>query len=139
MKTLNTNTVKTLRLSMIILFLAIISITAISTIAFSEIPKNAEKEAFATPLQAVISGNPFMDESELSTITLSQEINRNESPNLVKITLIQSGLLDDSIESIKTIYYLSNAENGWFITDETRFQKCRRGNNTIDFTRKNCL
>lgn len=135
MNILKTNTIKTLRLSMIILFSAM---TSISTMTFAETPKTAEKETFATPLQAVIAGNSFIDEEALSTITLSQETNRNESPDLVKITLIQSGLLDDSVESIKTVYYLSKAENGWFITDKTRFQKCRRGNNTIDFTRRNC-
>ena len=137
MKTLKKPTLKILRIPMILLFSAI---TSISTIAFAEILQLTEKETFATPLQAVIAGNPFIDDSELARITLSQELSSLEQPDLVKITLIQSGFLDDSLEGTKEIYYLKKQDdNRWFINEKIFLKKCRRGNNTIDYQAENCL
>ena len=68
-----------------------------------EVITEATETVYATPLQAVLADNPFT-ENDLSTLSLSQELNRGENADKVMITLIESGLVDDSIFATKNIY-----------------------------------
>ena len=92
---------------------------------------------YSTPLQAVLADNPFT-ENELSTLSLSQELNRAGNADKVMITLVESGLMDDSIFATKNVYFLKRGEQGWNVDEKFKTQKCRRGEDTSSFTSANC-
>lgn len=94
---------------------------------------------YETPLQAVLTENAFAEHLELATISLSQTLNRVESPDEATITLIQSGFLDDSIEGTKEIYQLKLMPEGWVIHSKEIYIKCYRGPNTEDYVEQICL
>lgn len=107
-----------------------------ASIAEEEITEAIET-VYATPLQAVLADNPFT-ENELSTLSLSQELNRAGNADKVMITLIESGLMDDSIFATKNVYFLKHGEQGWRIDEKFQTQKCRRGEDTSSFISANC-
>ena len=65
---------------------------------------------YKTPLQAVFTENAFAEHQELTTINLTQVLDRAENPSQVTITLTQSGFLDDSIQGTQEIYILKLTE-----------------------------
>lgn len=104
--------------------------------AFAE----TEITSFQTPLQAVLADNNFIENTELPNVTLSQDLNRGESANKVMITLTESGLMDDSIAAIKTIYFIKqNDDATWIIDEKFESRKCRRGEDAGVFTTDRCL
>lgn len=94
---------------------------------------------YETPLQAILTENAFAEHQELSTISLTQTLNRVENPDEVTITLIQSGFLDDSINGTKEIYQLRLTPKGWVIEHKDMLIKCYRGPNTTDYVEQICL
>lgn len=94
---------------------------------------------YETPLQAVLTENDFSEHQELSSIVLTQALNRVENPDEVTITLTQSGFLDDSIEGMKEIYQLRHLPKGWVIESKEIYVKCYRGPNTTDYVKQICL
>lgn len=98
---------------------------------------------YTTPLHAVFADNSFPDNQELSTITLSQTLNRVESPDAVMITLTESGLMDDSISAIRTTYIVKQSIKDdapvWTIDEKFTAQKCRRSEEPDAFTSDPCL
>lgn len=102
-----------------------------------EVITEATETVYATPLQAVLADNPFT-ENDLSTLSLSQELNRGENADKVMITLIESGLLDDSIFATKNVYFIKRGEQGWSVDEKFKTQKCRRGEDTSSFISANC-
>ena len=102
-----------------------------------EVITEATETVYATPLQAVLADNPFT-ENELSTLSLSQELNRAGNADKVMITLIESGLMDDSIFATKNVYFIKRGEQGWSVDEKFQMQKCRRGEDTSSFISANC-
>ena len=94
---------------------------------------------YETPLQAILTENAFAEHQELATISLTQTLNRVESPDEARVTLIQSGFLDDSIEGTKEVYQLRLTPNGWVIEDKETYIKCYRGPNTTEYLEQICL
>lgn len=98
----------------------------------------SEINYYTTPLQVVIQDQLLLEQEELSTITLTQELNSIESPNHVIITLTESDLLDDSIQAIQTTYDIKKDERGWYLEDKEAAYQCRRGENTQEFIIELC-
>lgn len=93
----------------------------------------SEMNYYTTPLQVVIQDKQLFEPEELSTITLTQELNSVENPNQVIITLTESGLLDDSVQALQTTYDIKKDEHGWYLEDKEVAYQCARGENTKDF------
>lgn len=94
---------------------------------------------YKTPLQAVFTENAFAEHQELTTINLTQVLDRTENPSQVTITLTQSGFLDDSIQGTQEIYTLKLTEKGWIIDHKEMLIKCYRGPNTTEYLEQICL
>ena len=93
----------------------------------------SEMTYYTTPLQVVIQDKLLLEQEELSTIALTQELNSVENPNQVIITLTESGLLDDSVQALQTTYDIKKDEHGWYLEDKEVAYQCARGENTKDF------
>lgn len=93
----------------------------------------SEMTYYTTPLQVVIQDKLLLEQEELSTIALTQELNSVENPNQVIITLTESGLLDDSVQALQTTYDIKKDEHGWYLEDKEVTYQCARGENTKDF------
>ena len=99
----------------------------------------SETHYYATPLHLVMQDKLLLEQEELSTITLTQELSSVENPNHVIITLIEADLLDDSIQAVQTTYDIKKDEHGWYLEDKEAAYRCRRGENTKDFVIDFCL
>lgn len=107
---------------------------------FSNVYAQEESVGYESPLQAVLADNNFVENTELSTLNLSQQINRAESATKAMITLTESGLMDDSIAAIKTTYFIKQNDDAmWVIDEKFETQKCRRGEDSGIFTSERCL
>lgn len=93
----------------------------------------SEMNYYRTPLQIVMQDKLLLDQEELSTITLTQELSSVENPDQVIITLTESGLLDDSVQALQTTYDIKKDEHGWYLEDKEVAYQCARGKNTKDF------
>lgn len=115
----------------------------LTTLAIAQEDNSAEEAiGYRTPIQAILAENNFLDHEELSTITLTQKLNRVESPDAVMITLTESGLLDDSISAIRTTYIVKQSIQDetpiWVIDEKFTEQKCQRGEEPHTFTSDLC-
>lgn len=106
---------------------------------FSNVYAQEESAGYESPLQAVLADNNFIENTELSTLNLSQQINRGESATKAMITLTESGLMDDSIYATKTTYFIKQNDDAlWVVDEKFKSQKCQRGENTGEFTTDLC-
>ena len=94
----------------------------------------SEMNYYKTPLQVVMQDKLLLDQEELSTIALTQELSSVENPDQVIITLTESGLLDDSVQALQTTYDIKKDEHGWYLEDKEAAYRCRRGEHTEEFT-----
>lgn len=113
-----------------------IFLTLIAPLSFAEKPQIT---TYKTPLQAVLAENEVAMHQELSSVTISQKLNRVESPDKVTITITQSGFLDDSVEGTQEIYQLRLIAKGWMIDSKEVLVKCYRGPNTQEYVEQICL
>ena len=59
-----------------------------------------------SPMQQVLKAQPEISKEHQNT-SIQQVFNRVESPTVSRITVIQTGLMDDSVSAIKLNIYLS--------------------------------
>ncbi|MEO1619662.1 MAG: hypothetical protein AAFU53_01375 [Cyanobacteria bacterium J06632_3] len=62
-----------------------------------------------------------------------------ESPNQAMITITQSGILDDSVGSIRYRFDISRQDDQWTITRAGRQFRCQQGRGHQDFSTELCL
>lgn len=98
----------------------------------------SEMTYYTTPLQVVIQDKLLLEQEELSTITLTQELSSVENPDQVIITLTEMDLMDDSIQALQTTYDIKKDEHGWYLEDKETAYRCRRGEHTEEFTINLC-
>lgn len=91
-----------------------------------------------TPLQQLHRLQPDLS-TELNQVSIQQVFNRVESPTAAQVTVIQSGLMDDSIDAIRTVYQFKREDTGhWALKQTETSYKCQRGNNKKLFETKPC-
>ena len=90
-----------------------------------------------TPLEQVFKAQPNL-EAELSSIEIRQVFNRVESPSAAQITVLESGLMDDSVSAIRTTYQFKLMDKEWSLVDKKAAYKCSRGDNTKTFQVEIC-
>jgi hypothetical protein len=90
-----------------------------------------------TPFEQVLKAQPNL-ESELNAVEIRQVFNRVESPTAAQVTVLESGLLDDSVSAIRTTYQFKLVDEQWNLVDKKSTYKCSRGNNTKTFQTAVC-
>lgn len=90
-----------------------------------------------TPLDQVLKMRPDLRE-ELATVEIRQFFNRVESPTVGQVKVTETGLMDDSVRSIQTIYHFRKEEKNWKMHNTEKFYQCARGSNTKTFQKAAC-
>lgn len=90
-----------------------------------------------TPLAQVLKERPDL-RKELSTVEIRQYFNRVESPTAAEVKVTETGLMDDSVRSVRTIYRFKNVAGDWERTSTQKEYQCQRGKNTKAFQTAVC-
>ncbi|MGQ0473746.1 hypothetical protein [Acinetobacter variabilis] len=90
-----------------------------------------------TPLDQVLKVRPDLRE-ELATVEIRQFFNRVESPTVGQVKVTETGLMDDSVRSIQTIYHFRKEEKNWKMHNTEKLYQCVRGSNTKTFQKAAC-
>ncbi|MHC3984643.1 hypothetical protein [Acinetobacter sp. TW_SC_4] len=90
-----------------------------------------------TPLDQVLKMRPDLRE-ELATVEIRQFFNRVESPTVGQVKVTETGLMDDSVRSIQTIYHFRKEEKNWKMHNTEKLYQCIRGSNTKTFQKAVC-
>lgn len=90
-----------------------------------------------TPLQQLFKLQPELAEA-LNSVSIQQVFNNAESPTAAQLTVVNSGLLDDSVSAIRTVYQFKQQSESWTLTKTETSFKCHRGPNTKSFQDKVC-
>jgi hypothetical protein len=90
-----------------------------------------------TPLEQVLKAQPNL-ESELNSVEIRQVFNRVESPTAAQVTVLESGLMDDSVSAIRTTYQFKWVDEQWNLVEKKAAYKCSRGDNTKTFQTALC-
>ena len=90
-----------------------------------------------TPLDQVLKMRPDLRE-ELATVEIRQFFNRVESPTVGQVKVTETGLMDDSVRSIQTIYHFRKEEKNWKMHNTEKLYQCVRGSNTKTFQKAAC-
>lgn len=90
-----------------------------------------------TPLDQVLKMRHDLRE-ELATVEIRQFFNRVESPTVGQVKVTETGLMDDSVRSIQTIYHFRKEEKNWKMHNTEKLYQCVRGSNTKTFQKAAC-
>lgn len=73
-----------------------------------------------------------------ATIELRQYFNSVENPTVAEVKLTETGLMDDSVKSIRTIYSFKNVDGQWKKIDAQKTYQCYRGPDKQSFQKSLC-
>ena len=90
-----------------------------------------------TPLSQVLNERPDL-RKDLATVELRQYFNSVESPTVAEVKLTETGLMDDSVRSIRSVYSFKNIDGQWKRIDMQKAYQCYRGKNTKTFQKAKC-
>lgn len=75
---------------------------------------------------------------ELATVEIRQYFNSIESPTAAEVKVTETGLMDDSVRSIRTVYRFKRMDGDWERTSTQKEYQCQRGKNTKTFQTAKC-
>lgn len=90
-----------------------------------------------TPLSQVLKLRPEL-QKDLATVEIRQFFNRVENPSIGQVKVTETGLMDDSVKSIQTIYHFNLDNDQWQLNKTDESYKCARGKNTKTFQKVKC-
>ncbi|MEX5439992.1 hypothetical protein WCE01_07515 [Acinetobacter indicus] len=90
-----------------------------------------------TPLAQVLKERPDL-RKQLATVELRQFFNNVESPTAAQVKVTETGLMDDSVRSIRTIYSFKLVNGDWEKMKTEKSYQCLRGKNTKTFQKAVC-
>ncbi|CAM9097241.1 hypothetical protein [Acinetobacter pseudolwoffii] len=90
-----------------------------------------------TPLDQVLKMRPDL-RNELATVEIRQFFNNVESPTVGQVKVTETGLLDDSVKSVQTIYHFKKEQKSWKMHNAEKLYQCARGSNTRNFQKAVC-
>ncbi|PAV01258.1 hypothetical protein CBG25_17715 [Arsenophonus sp. ENCA] len=97
----------------------------------------SDNENKPIPLAIKMMGNSF--QADVSNVVITQRTNRVESPDSVEVSIVESGLLDDSVEAIKTIFTFILKDDKWILEKpQDVLIKCYEGRGHKDFSPETC-
>ena len=116
-----------------------VSILCLGTLAGCTTTQNLVNKVSggSTPLSQVLDERPDLRKN-LATVELRQYFNRVENPTVAEVKLTETGLLDDSVRSIRTVYSFKNVDGQWKRVDMQKEYQCYRGKNTKTFQKARC-
>ena len=89
------------------------------------VPKVVEPP-YETPLDQILKERPELREN-LATVEIRQYFNNVEAPTVAEVKVTETGLLDDSLRSIRTIYSFRDISGRWARVDTREEYQCKRG------------
>lgn len=90
-----------------------------------------------TPLAQVLHERPDL-RKDLATVEIRQYFNSVDSPTAAEVKVTETGLLDDSVRSIRTVYRFKQVDGDWERTSTQKEYMCQRGKNTKTFQTAKC-
>ena len=90
-----------------------------------------------TPMQQVLKTQPEIVK-EYNNTSVQQVFNRVESPTVSRITVIQTGLMDDSVSAIRTEYLFKLVDEKWQLQNKQKSYQCARGKGSKGFQTHLC-
>ncbi len=90
-----------------------------------------------TPLAQVLKERSDL-RKELSTVEIRQYFNRVENPTSAEVKVTETGLMDDSVNTIRTVYNFKLEGRTWVQVAKKEEYKCARGKNTKTFQTAKC-
>lgn len=90
------------------------------------------------PLRVALDAMGETFQASVNTVSITQRVNGGESPDKAEVTIEESGLLDDSVATEKTVFTLQLEQGKWQITDRVKTQQCRPDRGHQDFTDQPC-
>lgn len=81
-----------------------------------------------TPLAQVLKERSDLRKN-LSTVEIRQYFNRLENPTVAEVKVTETGLLDDSVRSIRTVYSFKNVKEDWTLVNTQKEYQCYRSAN----------
>lgn len=90
-----------------------------------------------TPLAQVLKERLDL-RKQLATVELRQFFNNVESPTAAQVKVTETGLMDDSVRSIRTIYSFKLVNGDWEKVKTEKSYQCLRGKNTKTFQKAVC-
>ncbi|WP_119690035.1 hypothetical protein [Acinetobacter soli] len=94
-------------------------------------------KAGQTPMQQVLHAQPEIAKDYQNT-SIEQVFNRAESPTVSRITVIQTGLLDDSVRAMRTEYMFKRLDNAWQLQNKQLSYQCARAKSHRGFQTAKC-
>ena len=86
-------------------------------------------------MQQVLKTQPEIVKEHNNT-SVQQVFNRVESPTVSRITVIQTGLMDDSVSAIRTEYLFKLVDEKWQLQNKS--YQCARGKGSKGFQTQLC-
>ncbi|MDH5820176.1 hypothetical protein [Acinetobacter pseudolwoffii] len=90
-----------------------------------------------TPLEQVLKLRPEL-RKEMATVELRQFFNNVESPTAGQVKVTETGLMDDSVKAIQTIYHFKLDGRQWELVNTQKAYQCLRGSNTKKYQKEPC-
>jgi len=90
-----------------------------------------------TPLQQVLKERPDL-RKDSATVEIRQFFNSVESPTAAQVKVTETGLKDDSIRSMRTVYSFKLVDGDWKKVDTEKSYQCMRSKNTKSFQKAKC-
>ena len=81
-----------------------------------------------TPLAQVLKQRPDLRKN-LTTVEIRQYFNQVESPTVAEVKITETGLMDDSVRSIRTLYRFKSVKEDWTLVSTEKEYQCARGSN----------
>ena len=80
----------------------------------------------STPLAQVLKERPDLRKN-LTTVEIRQYFNNVEAPTVAQVKVTETGLMDDSVRSIRTVYSFKNINEKWNLVETKKELQCYRG------------
>lgn len=94
------------------------------------------KENYPLQMALHLMGASFQD--DVSDLSVTQHVNRVESPDKAVVTIEASGLLDDSVSAEKTVFTMNYENDAWHIVSRVKTQRCWPGRGHTGFSAQPC-
>jgi len=120
--------------------LSLISVFCLATLSGCATTQNLVNKVGGgteTPLAQVLNERPDLRKN-LATVELRQYFNRVENPTAAEVKLTETGLMDDSVKSIRIVYRFKLVGAQWTRIDAQTEYQCMRGKNTKTFQKAKC-
>lgn len=91
----------------------------------------------ATPLTQILNERTDLRKN-LSTVEIRQYFDRVENPSVAEVKVTEAGLMDDSVNAIRTIYKFKLVDQQWMQVSSSKEYQCARQGSSKNFQKTLC-